>query len=68
MTDIERKHLKRADAYWNYQRARVLWIAAQNDIEVDLPQHDGEFLFDLFDGGDADITDEEILEALKELN
>ena len=46
----------------------MLWIAAQNDIEIDLPQHDGEFLFDLFDGGDADITDEEILEALKELD
>lgn len=65
MTISERKRLKRAEAYWNYQRERVLLIAAQHDIEIEIAEHDDPFLFDLFDGGDADLTDDEIISELE---
>lgn len=61
MTDLER-----ANKYWEEQKERVKRIAAENGIEITLEEHDDPFLFDLFDCGDLELTDEEVLEALKE--
>lgn len=61
MTDLER-----ANKYWEEQKERVERIAEENGIEITLEEHDDEYLFELFDCGDLELTDEEVLEALKE--
>ena len=61
MTDLER-----ANKYWKEQKERVERIAAENGIEITLEEHDDQYLFDLFDCGDLELTDEEALEELKE--
>lgn len=53
----------KAAYYWDFQKARVEWIAAQHDVEFEA---DMNFLYDLFDCGDLELTDEEIWDAIKE--
>lgn len=60
------KRLVEANKYWDYQKARVERIAEENGIEITLKEHDDEYLYDLFDCGDLELTDEEILAELKE--
>ena len=57
---------ERANQFWADARARVLAIAHAADLDVSLKAHDDEFLYDLFDCGSYEPTDEEIIESLEE--
>lgn len=61
MSDIER-----ANQFWEDALARVMRVAEEAGLEVSLEDHADEFLFDLFDCGDYEPTDAEIIEAVKE--
>lgn len=56
--------IKKADYFWAYQKARVEWIAAQHDIDLNLDNELG-FLYELFDNGEAELSDEEIWTAIE---
>lgn len=60
MSDIER-----ANQFWENARARVLEVAQEAGLEISIEEHDDDFLFDLFDYGDYEPTDAEIIEAIK---
>ena len=55
-----------ADRFWAEAKARVERLAAANGIRATLSEHDDGFLYDVFDCGDYDPTDDEIVEALRE--
>ena len=57
---------ERANQFWAEARERVLRIAYAADFNITLRGHDDEFLYDLFDCGSYEPTDEEIIEALEE--
>lgn len=57
---------ERANQFWAEARERVLRIARAADFNITLRDHDDEFLYDLFDCGSYEPTDEEIIEALEE--
>ena len=61
MNDIDR-----VSQFWDSARARVLEIAEAAGLDISLEEHDDEFLFDLFDYGDYEPTDAEIIEAIKD--
>ena len=48
-------------SHWAY-----LEIAEAAGLDISLEEHDDEFLFDLFDYGDYEPTDAEIIEAIKD--
>ena len=57
--------LELANKYWEYQKARVEHIAAKNGVGITLEDNDDQLLYDLFDHGDLELTDEEIFEELR---
>ena len=61
MTDLER-----ANRFWENARNRVLRLAETAGLNITISEHDDEFLFDLFDCGDYEPSDEEIITAIKE--
>ncbi len=60
MSDIER-----ANQFWENAQARVLELAKAAGLEISLKEHDDEFLYDLFDDGDYEPTDAEIIAAIE---
>lgn len=56
--------LMRAEQYWDEQKSRVKRLATKLGHEDFEPSD--EFLFELFDYGDAVLTDEQVLEELAE--
>ena len=58
--------LPAADKFWHEARERVLRIAGREGFDITLAEHDDGFLFDLFDNGEYEPTDKEIVEAIKE--
>lgn len=63
------QRMKEANIFWEHARERVLSIAAANNINVP-PDGNGlyldELLFSVFDYGDCDPSDDEILDELHE--
>ena len=57
--------LLRANQYWEEQQTRVKRLATQLGYEDFEPSDD--FLFELFDYGDAKLTDDEVLEYLADM-
>lgn len=62
--DLE-KAIERANKFWKEQEERVLRIAKENGITIEVEDFNG-YLFDLFENGDADLTDAEVLERILE--
>lgn len=60
------KDIERANKFWEDARNRVLRVAQAADLQIEIAEHDDEFLFDLFDCGDYVPTDSEIVEAIEE--
>lgn len=56
--------LLRAEQYWEEQKQRVKLLSAKLGYEGFEPSN--EFLFDLFNYGEAELTDEQVLEELAE--
>lgn len=54
--------------FWQEARLRVLGVAKYNGLTVSINEHDDDFLYDLYDGGCYIPTDEEIVEAINEMN
>lgn len=55
-----------ANQFWEEARLRVLGVAKYNGLPVIIKEHNDDFLFDLYEGGDYIPTDEEIVEAIEE--
>lgn len=69
MSTIEEK-MKESDIFWAHASERVLSIANANGITVPHDHHDfelDELLFYVFDYGERNPTDEEILDAMREM-
>lgn len=70
MTDIER-----ANKYWEQKELQVLRVAQKNGLdsalECAMELQEGfsldTFLFDIFDNGDYEASEEEIVEAIIEV-
>lgn len=61
-----KEQMELANNFWKAAREYVLAIAALNNIEVHIDEHDDEFLYILFD--DGKLPDgETILRELREL-
>lgn len=67
-------NLERANKYWEDREADVWGVAIENGLDTGLQNlmettdfDLNSFLFDLFDNGDADLENVDILEALLEL-
>jgi hypothetical protein len=58
--------IERANQFWAEARERVLRVAEENGLAIRLAEHDDELLYDLFDYGSYEPTDDEIVEAIKE--
>lgn len=65
--EIDVEDLEAANKFWEEAKARVERIAAENGLAIELLDHDDEFLFDLYDSGEYVPTDEEVLEAIEEV-
>lgn len=61
--DVE---LEAANRFWAEARSRVLAIAEAHGLQVVLADHDDEFLFDLYEGGEYVPTMTEVVEAIRE--
>lgn len=59
--------LEAANEFWTKAKERVERIASENGLTIHLSDHDDGFLYDMFDCGDYDPTDAEVLEAIKEV-
>ena len=55
--------LLRAEQYWEEQELRVKKLAEQMGLEINI---EWDYLFDLFDYGEAELTDEQVMEELAE--
>lgn len=67
MTEITDKDIERADKWLALQKARVEYIACVNNINIDIIDINDELIFALFDDGDSELTDEEILAELLDI-
>ena len=58
--------IEKANKFWADARNRVLRIADAIGVSITLAEHDDGFLYDLFDCGSYNPTDEEIEESVRE--
>lgn len=52
--------------YWSIKKDEVETIAFTNGIKIHLRNHDDLFLYDIYDYGNYEPTQEEIIEAIIE--
>lgn len=58
--------VEQANQFWAEARARVLAIAKENGLHLELAEHDDEFLYDLYEEGERVPSESEVLEAIRE--
>ena len=58
--------IEAANRFWAEARSRVLAIAEAHGLQVVLADHDDEFLFALYDGGERVPSEAEVIEAIRE--
>ncbi|MCC8157280.1 MAG: hypothetical protein LIO54_08395 [Oscillospiraceae bacterium] len=61
---MENKKIKEADRYWEKARARVLDMADYMACDIQIEEHDDSWLFDLYQGGNHEPTDEELMNEI----
>ena len=54
--------LLRAEQYWQEKELQVKKIAEQMGLEI---HFEWDYLYDLFDYGDAELTDEQVMKELE---
>lgn len=64
--EVTAEMMRAADELWSKARMRVLEIAAREGLNITIAEHDDSFLYDLFDEGEYEPTDDEIAEAIHE--
>ena len=53
--------LLRAEQYWNEKELQVKKLAEQMGLDI---KFEWDYLYELFDYGDAELTDEQVMEEL----
>lgn len=65
--DLTADDIEGANVFWDAAKARVERIASAHGLAIELRDHDDEFLYALYDSGEYVPTDEEVLEAIEEV-
>ena len=58
--------IETANRFWDEARIRVLEISEAHGLQITLADHDDEFLFALYDGGERVPSEAEVIEAIRE--
>ena len=57
-----KEDLLRAEMYWQEKEFQVKKVAEKMGLDIEI---EWDYLYDLFDYGDAELTDKQVMEELK---